>query len=61
VAIVVGSILVAGIGGYSVLWFAVGKRSFAALVTVFKEKNFTELLSVFKKNGIEEIPEENEN
>ena len=61
VAIVIGSVLVVGVGGYSVMWFVVGKKTFADLVAVFKEKNFTELLSVFKKNGIEEIPEENEN
>ena len=49
VAIVIGSVLVLGIGGYSVLWFVVSKKSFADLVTVFKTGNFSELVSVITK------------
>ena len=31
------------------LWFVIGKKSFADLVTVFKTKNFSELALVFKQ------------
>ena len=36
VGIVIGSVAVAGIGGFSLLWFVIKKRSFADLIDVFK-------------------------
>lgn len=36
--IVVGSVAVAGIGGFSVVWFGVKKKSFADLLKIFKRK-----------------------
>ena len=36
--IVVGSIAVAGIGGFSVVWFVVKKKSFADLIAIFKKR-----------------------
>ena len=37
VAIVVGSVLVVGVGGFSVFWFVIKKKSFADLVSVFNK------------------------
>ena len=34
--IVIGSVAVAGIGGFAVLWFAVRKKTFADLIAVIK-------------------------
>ena len=36
--IVVGSIAVAGIGGFSLVWFVVKKKSFADLIAIFKKR-----------------------
>ena len=36
--IVVGSVAVAGIGGFSVVWFIVKKKSFADLIAIFKKR-----------------------
>ena len=36
--IVVGSIAVAGIGGFAVVWFVVKKKSFADLIAIFKKR-----------------------
>lgn len=36
--IIVGSVAVAGIGGFSVVWFGVKKKSFADLLKIFKRK-----------------------
>ena len=36
--IVVGSVLVAGFGGFSIFWFAVKKKSFADLIRIFGKK-----------------------
>ena len=38
IAIVIGSVLVVGIGGFAIFWFAIKKKSFADLKTVFKKK-----------------------
>ena len=38
VAIIIGSVLVVGIGGFALLWFAIKKKSFSDLKTVFKKK-----------------------
>ena len=38
VGIVIGSIAVAGIGGFSVVWFVVKKKSFADLIAIFKKR-----------------------
>ena len=38
IAIVIGSVLVVGIGGFAFLWFAIKKKSFSDLKTVFKKK-----------------------
>ena len=52
--------VVVAVGGYSLVWFVVCKRSFEALIMVFKEKNFKELLTVFEQlKG--EIPEDTDN
>ena len=37
VAIVIGSVAVAGIGGFALFWFVIKKKSFAELVAVFKK------------------------
>ena len=36
--IVVGSVAVAGLGGFSLLWFVIKKKSFADLIAIFKKK-----------------------
>ncbi len=36
--IVIGSVLAAGIGGFSIFWFVIKKKSFADLIAVFKKK-----------------------
>ena len=36
--IAVGSVAVAGLGGFSLLWFVIKKKSFADLIAVFKKK-----------------------
>ena len=46
--IVIGSVLLAGIGGFAVLWFAVKKKTFADLGTAFK-KFFEKIKNLFKK------------
>lgn len=38
VAIVIGSVAVAGIGGFAIFWFVIKKKSFADLKAVFKKK-----------------------
>ena len=38
IAIVIGSVLVVGIGGFALLWFVIKKKSFSDLKTVFKKK-----------------------
>ena len=38
VGIVLGSVAAAGIGGFSLIWFVIKKKSFADLVAVFKKK-----------------------
>ena len=38
IAIVIGSVLVVGIGGFAIFWFAIKKKSFSDLKTVFKKK-----------------------
>ena len=38
VGIVIGSVAVAGIGGFALVWFVIKKKSFADLVAVFKKK-----------------------
>ena len=37
VGIVIGSVAVVGIGGFSLLWFVIKKKSFADLIAVFKK------------------------
>ena len=37
VGIVIGSTLVAGGGGFALLWFVIKKKSFADLIAVFKK------------------------
>jgi hypothetical protein len=37
VAIVIGSVLVIGIGGFAIFWFVIKKKSFAELIAVFKK------------------------
>ena len=46
--IVIGSVLLAGLGGFAVLWFAVKKKTFADLGTAFK-KFFEKIKNLFKK------------
>ncbi|MBQ8882773.1 MAG: hypothetical protein IJY70_05250, partial [Clostridia bacterium] len=41
VGIVLGSVAVAGVGGFALFWFVIKKKSFADLIAVFK--------SIFKK------------
>ena len=36
--IVVGSVAVAGLGGFALVWFVIKKKSFADLVAIFKKK-----------------------
>ena len=36
--IVIGSALLAGIGGFAIFWFAVKKKKFADLIALFKKK-----------------------
>ena len=38
VGIVIGSVAVVGLGGFSLLWFVIKKKSFADLLLVFKKK-----------------------
>ena len=46
--IVIGSVLLAGIGGFAIFWFAVKKKTFADLGTAFK-KFFEKIKNLFKK------------
>ena len=48
--IVIGSVAVAGIGGFAVLWFAVKKKTFADLGVALK-KGFTAMGNFFKTLG----------
>ncbi len=48
--IVIGSVLLAGIGGFAVLWFAVKKKTFADLGALLK-KGFTAIGNFFKNLG----------
>ena len=48
--IVIGSVAVAGIGGFAVLWFAVKKKTFADLGAILK-KGFTAIGNFFKNLG----------
>ncbi|MDD7157433.1 MAG: hypothetical protein PUH99_00355 [Firmicutes bacterium] len=48
--IVIGSVLLAGIGGFAVLWFAVKKKTFADLGAILK-KGFTAIGNFFKNLG----------
>ena len=48
--IVIGSVLLAGIGGFAVLWFAVKKKTFADLGALLK-KGFTAIGNFFKTLG----------
>lgn len=36
--IAVGSVAVAGVGGFSVFWFVIKKKKFADLIAIFKKK-----------------------
>ena len=38
IGIVIGSVAVAGIGGFALFWFVIKKKSFADLIAVFKKK-----------------------
>jgi hypothetical protein len=38
VGIVIGSVAVAGIGGFAIFWFVIKKKSFAELIAIFKKK-----------------------
>ena len=38
VGIVVGSVLVAGIGGFALVWFVIKKKTWADFVAIFKKK-----------------------
>ena len=38
VGIVIGSVAVAGIGGFAIFWFVIKKKTFADLVAIFKKK-----------------------
>ena len=46
--IVIGTLLLAGIGGFAIFWFAVKKKTFADLGLVFK-KFFEKIKNLFKK------------
>ena len=48
--IVIGSVAVAGIGGFAIFWFAVKKKTFADLITAIKET----VNKVLKKGNKEE-------
>ena len=48
--IVIGSVLLAGIGGFAIFWFAVKKKTFAELGVVLK-KGFTAIGNFFKTLG----------
>lgn len=48
VGIVLGSVAVAIVGVYAGIWFGFGKKTFADLVAVFKNKNFGELIAPVK-------------
>lgn len=48
--IVIGSVAVAGIGGFAVLWFAISKKTFADLGVALK-KGFTAIGNFFKTLG----------
>lgn len=48
--IVIGSVLLAGLGGFAVLWFAVKKKTFADLGALLK-KGFTAIGNFFKTLG----------
>ena len=48
--IVIGSVLLAGIGGFAIFWFAVKKKTFADLGVVLK-KGFTAIGNFFKTLG----------
>ncbi len=37
IGIVVGAVLVLGVGGFSLVWFVLGKKSFADLIAIFKK------------------------
>ena len=38
VAIVIGSVLVVGVGGFAIFWFVIKKKSFAELIAVFRRR-----------------------
>ena len=46
--IVIGTLLLAGIGGFAIYWFAISKKTFADLGTAFK-KFFEKIKNLFKK------------
>lgn len=46
--IVIGSVLLAGIGGFAIYWFAISKKTFADLGAAFK-KFFEKIKNLFKK------------
>ena len=48
--IVIGSVLLAGIGGFAIFWFAVKKKTFADLGVALK-KGFTVIGNFFKNLG----------
>ena len=48
--IVIGSVLLAGIGGFAIFWFAVKKKTFADLGAILK-KGFTAMGNFFKNLG----------
>ena len=48
--IVIGTVLLAGIGGFAIFWFAVKKKNFADLGVVLK-KGFTAIGNFFKTLG----------
>ena len=47
-SIVIGTLLLAGIGGFAIYWFAISKKTFADLGTAFK-KFFEKIKNLFKK------------
>ena len=48
--IVIGSVLLAGIGGFAIYWFAISKKTFADLGVALK-KGFTAIGNFFKTLG----------
>ena len=50
VGIVIGSMLLAGIGGFAIFWFAISKKTFADLGALLK-KGFTAIGNFFKNLG----------